>query len=139
MFGARVHGTAHIYPKAVIWAPWLLKCDAYSTLADGVVVYNPGGFDLGHHAIASQDSYLCGATHDYNDPRFTFISKKISMEPYSWVCARAIVLPGVTLAEGAVLGAGAVATKSLEAWSVYGGNPAFKVKARVKPEVVPNA
>ena len=132
LFGAKVHSTAYIYPKAVIWAPWLLRCGEFATIADGVTVYNPGGVSLDHHAIASQDSYLCGATHDYNSPKFPLISKAIALEPYSWVCARAIVLPGVTLSEGSVLGAGAVTSKSLDSWSVYAGNPAVKVAARTK-------
>jgi putative colanic acid biosynthesis acetyltransferase WcaF len=52
------------------------------------------------------------------------------LEPYAWVCARAIVLPGVTVGRAAVLGAGAVAGKNLEPRGVYAGNPAKKVGER---------
>jgi putative colanic acid biosynthesis acetyltransferase WcaF len=54
----------------------------------------------------------------------------ISLGAYSWVCARACVSPGVNLGEGAVLGMAAVATKDLEAWGIYAGNPAIKIKER---------
>ena len=50
--------------------------------------------------------------------------------PYAWVCARASVAPGVNLGEGAVLGLGSVATRNLDAWGVYAGVPALKVKER---------
>ena len=49
---------------------------------------------------------------------------------YAWVCARACVGPGVNVGEGAVLGLGAVAVKDLEAWTVYGGNPAVELRKR---------
>ena len=43
----------------------------------------------------------------------------------------AIVLPGVTIGEGAVVGAGSVVTKDVEPWTVVGGNPAKFIKKRV--------
>ena len=58
---------------------------------------------------------------------------------YVWVCARASVAPGVNLAEGAVLGLGSVATRDLEPWSVYAGNPAVKIKSRRRPSPPPAA
>jgi acetyltransferase-like isoleucine patch superfamily enzyme len=50
--------------------------------------------------------------------------KRTTLEPYSCVLAGGIVLPGVTLHEGAVLAAGAVATHDIPAWEVWGGVPA---------------
>lgn len=54
----------------------------------------------------------------------------IVFEKYSGVGANCVVLPGVTLAEGSVVGAGSVVTKSTEPWGVYVGSPARKVKTR---------
>lgn len=52
---------------------------------------------------------------------------------YSAVLTNAVVLPGVTLGEGAVLAAGAVATKNIPAWEIWGGVPArFLAKREVK-------
>jgi putative colanic acid biosynthesis acetyltransferase WcaF len=85
---------------------------------------------LGHHAVISQHAFLCGATHDYNSEAFTFIKKEIVLEPYVWICAKAIVLPGVRCMEGSVLGAAAITSRNLEPWTVYGGNPAKAVKKR---------
>ncbi|MBY0468527.1 MAG: putative colanic acid biosynthesis acetyltransferase, partial [Burkholderiaceae bacterium] len=77
-----------------------------------------------------QDAYLCGATHDIDDPAFPMVSAPIVIGPYAWVCARAVVCPGVTVGEGAVLGLAGVATRDLEAWTVYGGVPARLLRAR---------
>jgi len=131
-FGAKIGASNFIYPNAKIWAPWLLSTEDVVTLGPGCEVYNPGGVYLGHHTIISQDAYLCGATHDYNSADFTYIKKPIRTEPYTWICARAIVLPGVTCGEGSVLGAGSVTSRNMEPWTVYAGNPAKALKARSK-------
>jgi putative colanic acid biosynthesis acetyltransferase WcaF len=85
---------------------------------------------MGHHAIISQNAFICGATHDYNSEAFTYIKKEIVLEPYVWIGARAIVLPGVHCKEGSVLGAATVTSRDLDPWTVYAGNPARAVKAR---------
>lgn len=129
-FGAQMGPHCHFYPHSRIWAPWNLICAEKVTAADGVDIYNPAPMRFGSHAILSQDAFLCGATHDYDDPRFPLLAYAMEFGPYSWVCARAIVAPGVSLGEGSVLGLGSVATRDLEPWSVYAGMPAVKIKER---------
>lgn len=131
-FGATMGANCHFYPRSKVWAPWNLICADQVTAADGAEIFNPSPMTFGSHAILSQDSYLCGATHDYDDPTFPLIAFSMHIGAYSWVCARASVLPGVKVGEGAVLGLGAVATRDLEPWTVYAGSPAVKVKERVR-------
>src|SRR5690554_800906 len=64
LFGAKIGEKNFIYPSCVIWAPWLLETEDVVTIGPGAEIYNPGGVRLGHHAIVSQDAFLCGATHD---------------------------------------------------------------------------
>ncbi len=130
IFGASIGKQNSIYPTCRIWAPWLLQTHDVVAIGPGAEIYNPGGVRLEHHAIISQNAYLCGATHDYNSPDFTYVKKQIVLGPYAWVCARSIVLPGVHCGEGSVLGAGSVTSRDLEPWMVYGGNPAKAVKPR---------
>lgn len=130
LFGAKMGRGCHFYPGSKVWAPWNLICADQVTAADGAEIYNPAPVTLGSHAILSQDTYVCGATHDYNDPGFPLIAYAMSFGAYSWVCARASVAPGVNLGEGAVLGLGSVATRDLEPWAVYVGVPAVKLKDR---------
>ena len=130
VFGAKMGRNCHFYPASRIWAPWNLVCADSVTAADGAEIYNPAPIRLGSHAVISQGAYICGATHDLNDPGFPLLAYSSSIGPYAWVCARAVVSPGVNLEEGAVLGLGSVATRNLEAWGVYGGVPAIKIKQR---------
>jgi putative colanic acid biosynthesis acetyltransferase WcaF len=109
-------------------------CADGASLGDEAEIYNPSLVSMGSHAIVSQQAYICGATHDYNDPAFPLISFPMSLGSYSWVCARASVSPGVNLGDGAVLGLGSVATRDLEPWTVYAGVPAQAVKQRAGRE-----
>lgn len=131
-FGAKLGSNVHIYPKASIWAPWNLICADLATIADEAVVYNPSIVTLGSHSIVSQQAYLCGATHAYEDPNFPLMSFPISIGEYAWVCARATVQAGVQIGDGAILALGSVASKNLEPWWLYGGIPARKIKARIR-------
>ncbi len=47
-----------------------------------------------------------------------------------WIGSRVTILPGVHIGNGAVIGAGAVVTKNVPDYEVWGGNPAKKLKAR---------
>jgi putative colanic acid biosynthesis acetyltransferase WcaF len=131
-FGAQMGANCHFYPGAKIWAPWNLDCADQVTAADGAEIYNPAPMHFGSHAIVSQGAYLCGATHDYNSAAFPLLAYEMSFGAHSWVCAKAIVGPGVNLGEGAVLGLGAVATRSLNPWTVHAGSPARQVKERTR-------
>jgi putative colanic acid biosynthesis acetyltransferase WcaF len=131
-FGAKLGRDCHIYPGARIWAPWNLVCEDAVGIADEAVIYNPAPVTLGAHCVVSQQAYLCGATHDYNDPTFRLVAAPIVIGPYAWICARATVQPGLRVGEGAVLALGAVATRDLDPWTVYAGVPARRIKDRAR-------
>jgi putative colanic acid biosynthesis acetyltransferase WcaF len=130
LFGASMGPNCHFYPGSKVYAPWNLTCADQVTAGDGVEIYNPAPMRMGSHVILSQGAYLCGATHDYDDPGFPLLAYEMELGAYAWVCAKACVAPGVKVGEGAVLGLASVATKDLEAWTVYAGAPAVRVKER---------
>lgn len=135
LFGAKLGKDCHIYGKAKIWAPWNLHCASYVAIADGADIYNPAPMYFGEFSIVSQDSYVCGATHDYDDPDFPLLAFEMHIGTRAWICARACVAPGVQVGDGAVLGMASVATRSLEPWGVYAGAPARKVRERAQTAV----
>ena len=130
LFGAKLGPTCKFYPSSRVWAPWNLVCADLVAVGDRAEIYNPAPMRLGSHAILSQGGYLCGATHDFNDPAFPLLAYSMEVGANAWVCARACVAPGVNVGEGAVLGLASVATRDLEPWGVYAGSPAVKVKER---------
>ncbi len=136
-FGAKLGPSCHFYPKSKIWAPWNLICEDRVTAGDDAELYNPSPLFLGSHAIVSQGAYICGATHLYNDVSFRLVSFPMRLGAYSWVCARAVVNPGVNVGDGAILALGSIATRDLEPFGIYAGVPARKVKERSRAAVPP--
>ena len=130
LFGAHLGPDCHIYPGARIWAPWNLHAADSVAIASGAEIYNPAPMTFGSHAIVSQGAYLCGATHDYDRADFPLLAYTTELGAYAWICARAIVSPGVNVGEGAVLGLGSIATRTLEPWGIYAGIPARRLKDR---------
>ena len=56
-------------------------------------------------------------------------SKKVTIKKNAWICARSIILKGVTIGEGAIVAAGSVVTKDIPDYTLFAGNPAvFKKK-----------
>lgn len=129
-FGAKVHQTALVYPSTRIWAPWNLEMGEQTAMAEQVDCYNVAKVTLEPGAVVSQYSYLCTASHDITDPSNRLMSRPICLGPRAWVAARCFVGMGVRLGEGAVVAAGAVVVKPVEAWEVVGGNPARFLKKR---------
>jgi len=72
---------------------------------------------------------LCG-NHNYKSSSFDLIVGDISLEDGAWIGAQAVVCPGVRVGSHAVLSVGSMATKSLEAWKIYSGNPALPIRDR---------
>jgi putative colanic acid biosynthesis acetyltransferase WcaF len=89
---------------------------------------------LGAYAVVSQDAALCAGTHEIDEPAMQLVVKPIRLGAHSWIAAGAFVGPGVSVGEGAVLGARGVAFKDLKAWSVYIGNPATFLRNRTSRE-----
>jgi putative colanic acid biosynthesis acetyltransferase WcaF len=131
LFGARTSLRAVICKGAWIEMPWALSIGDYSTIGPRANVYNLGGVSLGARTTLSQDVYLCGGTHDYTDPTYPLLRKKIEIGDDVWVGAGAFVYPGVKIGDGAVIAARAVVVKDVEPWTVVGGNPARFIKKRV--------
>ena len=58
------------------------------------------------------------------------ISKPIKIGNKVWICAKAIILKGVSIGDGAIIAAGAVVTKDVEPYTIVGGNPAKLIRKR---------
>lgn len=134
LWGAKLHKRSNVRASAKVWAPWNLQMEAYACIAPHVIVYNPGLVSIGEGTTISQYVYLCTASHDYTSPFHTLFWKPITIGAHVWVAARAFVGPGVTIGEGAVVGATASVYKDVEPWTIVGGNPARYIKRRVLRE-----
>lgn len=134
MFGAKIHPSAVVYSSANVYYPANLEMEAYSCLASEVDCYNVALIKIGANSTVSQGAYLCTASHDITNPLNPLITAPIVIEDQAWIAADAFVGMGVTIGQGAVVGARAAVFKDVEPWTVVGGNPAKFIKKRIIKE-----
>jgi putative colanic acid biosynthesis acetyltransferase WcaF len=129
-FGAAIADTAIVRRSVRVECPWNLALGANSCLGDRVTAYCLGPITIGRRVSVSQNVHLCAGTHDYTRPDMPLLRPPIVIEDDAWIAADAFVGPAVTVHQGAILGARGCAFTDLEPWTIYGGNPARKIKDR---------
>jgi putative colanic acid biosynthesis acetyltransferase WcaF len=131
LFGAKIGKQMYMKPGVRVKFPWYLTVGDYCWIGEDVWIDNLAPVSIGSHVCVSQGAYLCTGNHDWSKPNLKLFTRPITLERGCWVGARTLVGPGVTVKEGAILTAGGVATKDLQAFGIYSGNPAVFVKRRV--------
>lgn len=130
LFGAELARGAHVYASARIRDPRNLVMAEGSCLAEGVICYNVDKVVIGQHATVSQRCFLCTASHDIDSPGHELITAPIRIGDFAWVAAEACIGKGVTIGNGAVVGARAAVFRSVPPRAVVGGNPAVFLRNR---------
>jgi putative colanic acid biosynthesis acetyltransferase WcaF len=134
LFGATIGKEVHIYNTALIYMPWNLEIGDWSSIGEQVYVYNLGKITIGAKVTISHRAHLCAGTHDYTLGDLPLQKPLIYIEDQAWICTDAFVGPGVTIGEGAIVGARGVAVSDVAPWMIVAGNPAKPVKKRVMRE-----
>jgi putative colanic acid biosynthesis acetyltransferase WcaF len=129
-FGATVGRGIRIKSGVRVKFPWRLTVGDHCWLGEALWIDNLAPVVIEDNVCLSQGVYLCTGNHDWQKPTFDLRLGSIHLKAGSWVAAQAIVGPGVTLGEGAILTLGSVAIRSLEPWTIYSGNPAQAMKRR---------
>ena len=111
------------------------------TLADGVSI-NPGArfigdgkISIGRYFHSGEYLTILSANHNYDKPtKIPYdsirIKKPVEIKDFVWVGDSVIILPGVTVGEGAIVAAGSVVVKDVPDYAIVGGNPAKIIKYR---------
>ena len=140
MFGGLYKGrgkiswTASLSRKCRVDYPWNVTIGEKSSVNDGAWVYALGKVTIGKNVCVGEDVKLLTGSHDVNSPTFDLVTRPICIGDNAWIATGAMVMPGVTIGEGAVIAAGSVVSKDVESWTVAGGNPARFIKKRVLRE-----
>lgn len=100
----------------------------------GCRIFSSGGLTIGNHVMIAGYVTIITSNHRY-DTQFSDEDNYDELEPVIikddvWIGERAIILPGVTVGQGAIVGAGAIVTKDVPDYAVVGGNPARILKYR---------
>lgn len=130
IFGAKIGKGLIIKNNVNIKFPWKLRLGDNVWIGENVWIDNLDYVTVGSNVCISQGALLLTGNHDYTRSTFDYRNAPVVIEDGAWVGAKTVVCPGVRVATHTILTVGSVATKSLEAWGIYQGNPAVKVRER---------
>jgi acetyltransferase-like isoleucine patch superfamily enzyme len=100
-----------------------------------VLVLTSGGVQIGSRTLIGYRSQILSANHAIPHMRGRifdagYSEKKVTIGSDVWIGANVIILPGVSIGDGAVIAAGSVVTKSVDSFAIVGGNPARLIRLR---------
>lgn len=133
-FGAKLGKGVVIKQSVNIKYPWKLVVGDYTWIGEQVWIDNLANITIGSSVCLSQGAMLLTGNHDYTKTTFDLVVKPIKLEDGVWIGAQAMVCPGIDCYTHAVLAAKSVATRSLDAYTIYQGNPAVAVRKRIIEE-----
>ena len=130
MFGCKIYGIPFVHQRARIQIPWHLTIHDGCSVGDGTNLYSLGRIELRSRCVIAQEAYLCTGSHDFDDPTSPLITADIIVGTDAFVGARAFVLPGVRIGDGAIVGACSLVTKDVADRTVVAGSPARLIRHR---------
>jgi acetyltransferase-like isoleucine patch superfamily enzyme len=144
----------HWFRKFVYRSLFCVRIGAHSSIHWRTAFFEPSGVSIGSNSIIGNDCFLDGRRaiqignnvnigghvqiftleHDPQDVDFGVKGGPVVIGDRAYIATRAILLPGVSIGEGAVVAAGAVVTKDVQPFTIVGGVPATKIGNR-NPEI----
>jgi putative colanic acid biosynthesis acetyltransferase WcaF len=130
LFGCKIYGKPFVHQRARIQIPWNLILHDHACLGDRSNAYSLGVIEINEHSTVGQEAYLCTGTHAFEKASMNLITAKITIGKNVFIGARAFIMPGITIADNAIVGAVSLVTQNVDANSIVGGNPAKHIKFR---------
>ena len=132
----KAHGKGcHFGLDCHIMFPERVELGDYVRVGSEAYWHAEGGIQVGRNVIFAPRTTISTANHDWRSEdclpySVEDILKPVIVEDNCWICLNAKLLPGVTIGEGAIVGMGAVVTKSVAPLAVVQGNPSQEVRQR---------
>lgn len=137
--GCALSPDCYIGPLVSIVAGRQVVIGRGSALSGRIELAAWGSITIGRNVMVNHDVHFLTGSHDLNDPEFSGAISSIVIEDNVWIAQGAVILPGVTIGEGAVVGAYAVVPSDVLPRTVVVGNPARVVSKRevFQPAFIP--
>lgn len=131
IFGIRIgEGKSCIHRSCKFFHVGNFRMGRNSVVNFGCYLDNRRGIYIGNNVGIAHDTKIYSLGHDINSPRFETRGAPVVIGDNVFVFSNVLVMPGVTIGEGAIILAGSVVTKDVEPWTIVGGNPARKIRER---------
>lgn len=131
LFGAKIGNNLAIKPNVNIKYPWFLEVGNHVWIGENAWIDNFVKVTIEDNSCISQGALLLTGNHDYKKSTFDLIPKEIYIEKGVWIGAKSVVCGGVRCKSHSVLAVNSVATKDLDSYKIYQGNPALEVRERI--------
>lgn len=129
-FGAQIGNNVLIKPSVNIKFPWKLRVGNHTWIGENVWIDNLEEVVIGNNVCISQGAMLLCGNHNYSKETFDLIVGTIILEDGVWIGAKSIVCPSVVCRSHSILAVNSVATKHLDSFGIYQGNPANFIRKR---------
>ena len=101
---------------------------------NGIRCFGKGTVRIGDNFHSASGLRILTQSHNYRGGALPYdrsvVVKDVIIDDNVWIGMDVLVLPGVSIGEGAIIQAGAVVSKSVPALAIVGGNPALVIKSR---------
>lgn len=132
--GAQLAKNVKLYQGFMVREPRKLVVEEGVCIGPKVLLDARCGLIIRKNAVLAYDSIIWSLNHDYNDIHFCGKGAPVIIGSYSWICSRAIILPGITIGDYAIVASGAIVTKDVPPYAVVAGIPAKIIRYRDKKE-----
>ena len=131
----RLDGFCYLYPGARLSHTYGISAGRNLMVNAGAFLYGRGGLRFGDDVMIGPNAVVVSSQHRFDDPRIAMVYQGhktdfVDIGSDVWIGANAVILPGVTVADGTVISAGAVVTRDTEPYSIVGGVPATRIGMR---------
>ena len=111
------------------------KMHCTSHLKSDTIIECSGGVEIGRYFHVGKGLTIFSASHNWKEGKKIpydekIIARKVIISDFVWVGANVVILPGVSIGEGAIVAAGSVVTKNVKSLDIVGGNPAKNISKR---------
>ncbi|WP_435199843.1 acyltransferase [Janibacter sp. GS2] len=128
--GMSIPDSSSIHWRAEFYAPEGIVIGEHVTIGDTCFLDGRSGLSIGDNVNLGSHVRIYTREHDVDSPTFAETGDPVVIDDHAWVASHAILLPGVVIGRGAVVAAGSVVTKDVEAYTIVGGNPAARIRRR---------
>ncbi len=133
--GIKLSWTSTIYMGVEFFKPKGITIGPDTAIGKRCFLDGRDTLTIGAHTDIASEVLIYNDEHNIHDNNFGNVYGKVIIGDYVFVGPRSIILPGVTIGKGAVVAAGAVVTKNIPAFEIWGGVPAKKIGDRKAKEL----
>ena len=131
LYGLRM-GRSNLHRAVFLLSPWQIHVGDNVNIQMDCFLDGRGTITIGNNVDLTPGVRILTEQHDIDSLGYDTVKKPVIIHDNVVVGSWALILPGVTIGEGAVVAAGSVVTKSVEPYTMVAGNPAVKKRDRAR-------